>query len=1162
MKTSKRIISSVIVLVLMLTLVFPCFSVKSSAWAPTSYTTITAGSSAYVSGYGTYFRFVPTESGEYQFYSSNNSGDPVGMLYDSNGDELYYSDDYNSNNFMITYDCVAGNTYYIRAYFYNNGSGSCTFNVVQNCTTVTGLNIVAGSNTYSLFNSGVTGSGYGQTTTPNPAPHTANNNGYDLYGCLPVTGRNSRFRLGQSFTVAADITEQATLTIRAYDVDEDVRDCGNGYEYDYVYLIDETDGSSIELGHLSGTNNTWANSSFRIAPSNLKNGHTYHFEVQMTCTGSSSCNYYSVVVRTVSLLVSGSGGTSSNQGIQSADLEASISSSGMVSTNFTVSSNEDRYYTIEYKVVDNASSAQRGFYEQQIYVPANQQSFSASFYLDSGSSRGNYTVTVYVKDSSTGMVIATRDVTVGYGYATVSYNSNGGTQNLPVDTTAYNSGNSVDVLFDYLPSKEGFTFLGWARSSSATTPEFTADGNTKFIIDSSDVTLYAVWAVAEHVHVPGEWIYDVEPTCYTGGHRHNYCATCEELLVDEDVGPAGHDFVVISEQSATCTEDGFITMECDRDGCDHEKTQVLIAAGHEFGTDNFCDVCGFELNPHEHEFSEIVVEPTCTEVGYTLYVCNYTSSCGYQYRDNFVDQKGHTWNDGVVFTSKTCTEAGVMIYTCTECNDVYEAEIPAGHEWIETVTLEASCTEDGNLHRECYSCGAVEDEVIPAAHTWDEGSVNADATCTEPGSKTCTCTVCGTVEDIEIDVLGHEFRNGECVRCGATIPDVINPDNDHPEYGMYFEIDDILSNYGPALINEYGVLLDYNSDANIKKVAVFLTQEGTMWRRCIAVVGENITYATYVPYLSYNEEIHYSGLNSDWINIFRLSENSDGIWCYSNYVTIGVNLEDAEGNLLLSLYDIGEAGAKTRIFDDLEEMIEWLKDEDGCIYHTPGNWIVDSEPTTMTAGQKHKECTECGEIVETAVIPPVAIIEIEDVVARDGSTVTVEVNIRNNPGIIGAQLSFNYDSSLTLISATAGGAWSALNMTHPAYYDNPCTFVWDGTSNDTSNGTIITLTFELPAGASHGTQYYVSAYYDDGDVINEELDPVEIEIIEGIICVDNYSLGDANDDGVVDVEDLIYLRRYLAGGYGITVDTVQADMDSNGEINIADVVLLRQYIVS
>ena len=37
--------------------------------------------------------------------------------------------------------------------------------------------------------------------------------------------------------------------------------------------------------------------------------------------------------------------------------------------------------------------------------------------------------------------------------------------------------------------------------------------------------------------------------------------------------------------------------------------------------------------------------------------------------------------------------------------------------------------------------------------------------------------------------------------------------------------------------------------------------------------------------------------------------------------------------------------------------------------HTSGNWIIDKNATCTSSGSKHKECTSCGEIVETVVIP-------------------------------------------------------------------------------------------------------------------------------------------------------------------------------------------------
>ena len=1372
------------------------------------------------------------------------------------------------------------------------------------------LEILAGTNTYSIFNSGATTSdGWGKYRNPNPAPSTYNNNGYDLYGTIGSASTRT-FRLGQSFTVKAEIKEQSILTIKGWDIDEDVRDCGYGYEYDYIYLVDENTGTSVQLdGHMSGTNNTWTNSSFKIAPSLLEMGHTYHFELTMSCTGSHSCGYYSVAVRTVSLLVSGEGASSAPAtGIEYADLSGSISNDGTVSVSLAANAYAADNYILEYKAVYAVNGAQRGFKEYSVTVPTQEEIFNTSFYLDYGSDRGTYIITVFIKDSS-GTVVATRDLTVSYGYSAVSYNSNGGSQNLPSDTTNYSSGDTVSVRFDYIPSRSGYAFLGWSTDRYATEPDFTENGVNTFTIGSSDVTLYAVWQegsvapppsspvgdtwdgtvangfgggngteaspyliytaaelaylanstnsgnnysgeyfklmsninlnnlewtpigkdvltafssgyipqytfsgtfdgnnftiynlviknnntsfaglfgtangaairnlsivgaevdnrnvgsnrskaggligygcditvercsvidadicgvatsdpssagglvgiargtstirncyvnadvsgnghvaglvggdytgigftiencyatgtvtflsenndsvsrclagiiaysdssstvirncfyVGEFVfqrtveygpvkcndsnlyncyynvngdfsstlgtytelssfksesfiesnlgwdfykiwtfdtssgyeypilrgfnqpstsgHIESDWIYDVEPTCTAGGHRYKICTKCNEILASEYVAP-GHDFVITSELEATCTDDGYIVMECQREGCECTKQQIIIAPGHSFGGDNICDVCGFTVEIHEHEFDETVVDATCTNIGYTVYAC----SCGYEYRSSYVDQLGHSWGEGEVVAGKTCDTPGVMKYTCTTCGTDYEVEIPAGHDWVESVTLEATCTDDGILTRACSACGETEEVVIPAAHTLDEGTVITEATCTEPGEKLCTCTVCGESVEVEIGALGHRFVNGACTVCGAKIPDIVTPDSDHPEYGMYFEIDDIISNYGPEYINEYGVLLDYNSDAVIKKVAVYLTQDGTMWRRCIACVGENITYATYVPYLSYDENIYYSGLNSEWINIFRLSENSDGIWCYSDYTTIGVNLQDNQGNLLLSLYDIGAAGAKTRIFDDLDEMVAWLLDGDGCIYHNESDWIIDSYPTESFGGHKHKECLECGAVTETEIIPALASIRIENITVNPGSTVSITVDIRNNPGILGAAITFEYDPSLTLISATAGGAWSLLTMTYPADYYTPCTFVWDGIDRaDYANGTIITLTFELPDGAEIGTVYGISAYYASGNVVDSNCEPIDIAIYGGSISVESL-IGDVNEDGVVDVADIVTLRRYIAGGYDVNVNSEQADINADGEITVSDIIALRRYILN
>jgi hypothetical protein len=35
--------------------------------------------------------------------------------------------------------------------------------------------------------------------------------------------------------------------------------------------------------------------------------------------------------------------------------------------------------------------------------------------------------------------------------------------------------------------------------------------------------------------------------------------------------------------------------------------------------------------------------------------------------------------------------------------------------------------------------------------------------------------------------------------------------------------------------------------------------------------------------------------------------------------------------------------------------------------HITSGWIIDIEPTSYTEGRKHKECTRCGEVLETYI---------------------------------------------------------------------------------------------------------------------------------------------------------------------------------------------------
>lgn len=76
---------------------------------------------------------------------------------------------------------------------------------------------------------------------------------------------------------------------------------------------------------------------------------------------------------------------------------------------------------------------------------------------------------------------------------------------------------------------------------------------------------------------------------------------------------------------------------------------------------------------HTHIYNEEVVEPTCDNLGYTIYTCE----CGESYKDNYLNNLDHD----LVFFNKvepTCTEIGCEAYVeCTRCSYTTYKELEA-----------------------------------------------------------------------------------------------------------------------------------------------------------------------------------------------------------------------------------------------------------------------------------------------------------------------------------------------------------------------------------------------------------------------------------------------------------------------------------------------------
>ena len=126
-----------------------------------------------------------------------------------------------------------------------------------------------------------------------------------------------------------------------------------------------------------------------------------------------------------------------------------------------------------------------------------------------------------------------------------------------------------------------------------------------------------------------------------------------------------------------------------------------------------------------------------------------------------------------------CTETGSKTYRCKSCGEVTKVETldvnPNRHSYGE-VKFPATCTEDGYSVYTCSLCGKPETgrhyNIVKApGHQFVETTVAP--TCTESGYTVSKCTRCGEETGERTNLvapLGHEYKNGVCIRCGAPEP--------------------------------------------------------------------------------------------------------------------------------------------------------------------------------------------------------------------------------------------------------------------------------------------------------------------------------------------------------------------------------------------------------
>ena len=227
----------------------------------------------------------------------------------------------------------------------------------------------------------------------------------------------------------------------------------------------------------------------------------------------------------------------------------------------------------------------------------------------------------------------------------------------------------------------------------------------------------------------------IEPTCIDAGYTVHTCVRCEETYTDAEVKALGHSYGEWeTEIEPTPEKDGVERRECEK--CEHFETR--------------------EVPYIVHDYTSEVIEPTCTEMGYTLYTC---TECGETYKDEYTEMIDHEYGEWYVETAPTHNEKGVERRECMHCEAYETQDIEVEEHQYTTEVIAATCTEQGYTLYTC-ECGETykEDYTDMIQHSYGEAIVVVPADCLNAGKKMHVCEACGYEETIHVEPLGHDYQ--------------------------------------------------------------------------------------------------------------------------------------------------------------------------------------------------------------------------------------------------------------------------------------------------------------------------------------------------------------------------------------------------------------------
>ena len=278
----------------------------------------------------------------------------------------------------------------------------------------------------------------------------------------------------------------------------------------------------------------------------------------------------------------------------------------------------------------------------------------------------------------------------------------------------------------------------------------------------------------------------------------------------------------------------------------------------------------------------------------------------------------HTYGSAVVTKQPTCTSEGTKTKTCTQCGaTVTETIAKLSHSYTTTVVA-PTCTTDGYTLHKCSVCGtSYKDNTTKATgHSYGNSVVTKQPTCTSEGTKTKTCTKCNATVTETIPKTSHKYADTvvapTCTADGYTL-------HKCSVCGASYK-----DNTTKATGHSYG-----NSVVTKQPTC---TSEGTAIKTCTKC---NATVTEKLP-----AKGHTAVTDKGYPATCTTAGKTDGSHC-------------SVCNTVIKVQTVINATG-----------------------HKSSGWIVDKAASIGVKGSKHRECTICKKVLETAEIPALSRISI------------------------------------------------------------------------------------------------------------------------------------------------------------------------------------------